>query len=81
MRCVQVTADGFLQVANVALDQCQGAYLVEQHDIASMAAWLDPATVGYGTLGAIMAASFTGVISVYYASWAWDRLASITGMR
>lgn len=81
MRCVQVTTDGFLQVANTALDQCQGAYLVEPHDIASMAAWLDPATVGYGTLGAIMAASFTGVISVYYASWAWDRLASITGMR
>ncbi|PKQ74332.1 hypothetical protein AOX56_05515 [Aeromonas sobria] len=81
MRCVQVTTDGFLQVANTALDQCQGAYLVEPHDIASMAAWLDPATVGYGTLGAIMASSFTGVISVYYASWAWDRLASITGMR
>ncbi len=81
MRCVQVTADGFLQAVDVALDQCQGAYLVEQHDIASIAAWLDPATVGYATLGALLAASCTGVLSVYYASWAWARLRQITGMR
>lgn len=81
MRCVQVTAEGFLQAVDVALDQCQGAYLVEQHDIASIAAWLDPATVGYGALGAIMAASCTGVITVYYAAWAWNRVHSITGMR
>lgn len=81
MRCVQVTADGFLQAVDVALDQCQGAYLVEQQDIASMVAWLDPATVGYGTLVALLGAAFTGVISVYYASWAWTRVRQIIGTR
>lgn len=80
MRCVQVTAEGFLQAVDVALDQCQGAYLVEQHDIASMAAWLDPSTVGYVNLASIMGAACTGVLTVYYASWGWARLRSIIGM-
>ncbi|QXB54185.1 hypothetical protein [Aeromonas sp. FDAARGOS 1415] len=81
MRCVQVTAEGFLQAVDVALDQCQGAYLVEQQDIASMVAWLDPATVGYGNLVALLGAAFTGVITVYYSSWAWARVRSVIAMR
>lgn len=81
MRCVQVTAEGFLQAVDVALDQCQGAYLVEQQDIASMVAWLDPATVGYGTLVALLGAAFTSVITVYYHSWLWARARSIIGLR
>lgn len=82
MRCVQVTAEGFLQAVDTAVSQCQGTYLVEPQDLATMAAWLDPSIIGgQATLVAMCGGTFTAIITVYFMAWGYAKASSIVRMR